>query len=37
MDGEVTVTITFDDAPDGTEVTVRIEIPAVWPDEAFGG
>lgn len=37
MDGEMTVTITFDEVPDGTEVTVRIEIPAEWPDEAIGG
>lgn len=37
MDGEMTVTITFDDVPDGTEVMVRIEIPATWPDEAIGG
>lgn len=37
MTGEMTVTITFDEIPDGTEVTVRIEIPAEWPDEAIGG
>lgn len=37
MDGEMTVTITFDEVPDGTEVTVRIEVPAEWPDEAIGG
>lgn len=37
MAGEMTVTITFDDVPDGTEVTVLIGIPAAWPDEAIGG
>jgi uncharacterized protein YndB with AHSA1/START domain len=37
MDGEMTVTITFDDVPDGTEVTVLLEIPATWPDGAIGG
>lgn len=37
MTGEMIVTITFDDVPDGTEVNVRIEIPAAWPDEAIGG
>ena len=37
MDGEMTVTITLDDVPDGTEVTVFLEIPATWPDEAIGG
>lgn len=37
MSGEMTVTITFEEVPDGTEVTVRLEIPAVWPDEAIGG
>lgn len=37
MSGEMTVTITFEDVPDGTKVTVRIEIPAAWPDEAIGG
>jgi uncharacterized protein YndB with AHSA1/START domain len=37
MAGKMTVTITFDDAQDGTEVTVRLEIPAAWPDEAIGG
>lgn len=37
MSGEMTITITFDHVPDGTEVTVRIEIPAAWPDEAIGG
>lgn len=37
MDGEMTVTGFFEEAPDGTEVTVRIEIPAAWPDEAIGG
>jgi uncharacterized protein YndB with AHSA1/START domain len=37
MDGEMTVTITFEDVPDGTEVAVSIEIPAAWPDQAIGG
>ncbi len=37
MDGEMTVTITFDDVPDGTEVTVLVEIPAAWPDDAISG
>lgn len=37
MSGEMTVTITFDGVPDGTAVTVRIEIPAAWPDDAIGG
>lgn len=37
MAGDMTVTITFDDVPEGTEVTVRLEIPATWPDEAIGG
>lgn len=37
MDGEMTVTIEFDEVPAGTDVTVRIEMPAHWPDEAIGG
>jgi uncharacterized protein YndB with AHSA1/START domain len=37
MTGEMTVTITFDEVPEGTEVNVRIEIPTEWPDEAIGG
>lgn len=37
MDGEMTVTITFDEVAEGTEVTVLLEIPSGWPDEAIGG
>ncbi len=37
MPGEMTVTITFEEVPDGTAVTVRLEIPAAVPDEAIGG
>jgi hypothetical protein len=33
----MTVTITFEEIPDGTDVRVRIEITAEWPDEAIGG
>lgn len=35
--GEMTVTTTFEDDPDGTDVTVRLEIPVDWPDGAIGG
>lgn len=37
MDGEMTVTTTFDEVTDGTDVTVRLEIPEPWPDGAIGG
>lgn len=37
MAGEMTITTTFDEVPDGTEVTVTIELPAAWPDDAIGG
>lgn len=37
MDGEMTVTISFDEVEDGTAVHVLLEVPAPWPDEAIGG
>lgn len=37
INGEMKVSITFEDVPDGTEVNVRIEIPTEWPDQAIGG
>lgn len=35
--GEMTVTTSFDEVADGTEVTVTLEMPAAWPDNAIGG
>lgn len=37
MSGEMTITSTFEEVEDGTEVTVVLEIPAAWPDDAIGG
>ena len=37
MSGEISVTFTFEEVPDGTEVTVVLEISAAWPDDAIGG
>lgn len=37
MDAETTVTITFEEAPGGTEVNVVMEVPAEWPDDGIGG
>lgn len=37
MEGEMRVTITFEEELEGTDVTVNIAIPAAWPDEAIGG
>lgn len=37
MSGEKTVTSTFEEVPEGTEVTEVLEIPAAWPDNAIGG
>lgn len=37
MSGEMTVTSTFEEVENGTEVTVVLEMPAAWPDDAIGG
>ena len=34
---EVTLTVTFAAVPDGTEVTVTMEIPVEWPDDGIAG
>lgn len=34
---KMTVTITFEAVPDGTEVSVEMEVPAEWPDDGIAG